>query len=243
MTLKTLALAAAVLLTPVLALAPARAADLPSQPFIHVTGQSSTYIMPDVGELDFAVSASDPDPERARGIVDERTAAIDAMLTRYGVDRADVEVHDVQKTMRAAEPAAPGAAAQYQIKCNMRIKVRTIASWANIVDALLAMPNLDEFGATFDTTERNKVEADLLAEALRNARKRAEGIAAGVGRKLGAASGVTTGELRNVSRAMGMAAADIRPTPGVAVVSDAASLRSVAVIRLAQPVDVIYSLK
>jgi hypothetical protein len=105
------------------------------------------------------------------------------------------------------------------------------------------MPNLDEFGASFDTTERNKVEADLLAEALRNARKRAEGIAAGVGRKLGAASGVTTGELRNVSRAMGMAASDMRPTPGVAVVSDAASLRSVAVIKLLQPVDVIYSLK
>jgi uncharacterized protein YggE len=239
MVLKALALTAVL----VLARPAARAADLPSYPFIHVNAQGVTYVMPDTGEVDFVVNVTDADPEKVRAAAEERIAAVNAVVTRFGVAPVDVEAQNLQRNMRKAEGAAPDGTPQYQIKCNVRIKVRTLASWSSIIDALLAMPNLDEFSTAFDTTEREKVEADLLEQALRNAHARAAGIAAGVGRRLGAAGGVTTGELRNVSRAMGMAAADFKAGPGVVVNNDPASLRSVTVMRFAQPVDVIYSLK
>lgn len=217
------------------------AADLPAYPFVHVQGQGMTYAVPDVGEIEFEVSAIDADPQQARTLVEERLAAVRSLLATHAVPEENITVRDVRRDMPKGEPAA---APTYHLKCNVRIKVTTMASWKDIVLGLLSMPNLDEFGVAFDVSNRAEVERELMADAIKNARKKAADMAAGVGRKLGPAGGVSMGEIRNLSRAMGLTSADFQThRPARDVSSDRASLATINVIRMGQSVDVIYQLK
>lgn len=218
-----------------------QAGDLPAYSFIHVQGQGTSYAVPDVGEIEFVVSINDADPERARVLVEERLLAVRELMTKYAVPEGDITVRDVRREMPKGEPAP---APSYLLKCNVRIVVKTIASWKDIVTGLLAMPNLDDFGVSFDRSDRAAIETQLMQDALKNARKKAADIAAGVGRKLGPASGVSMGQIRNLSRAMGLTEVDYPRDQGARnVTSDRDSLGTISVIRMGQSADVLYRLK
>lgn len=231
----------AVALTLCMAQAIAQGADLPAYPFIHVQGSGMRYALPDVGEIDFEASVIDADPEQARVLLEARLAAVKALLATHAIAEDDFTVRDVRRDIPKGQPLPD----TYRLKASVRIKVRTLASWGKVVTGLLAMPNLDEFAVAFDITDRSKIEAELTAAALKNARTRATDIAAGVGRKLGPASGVSTGEVRNLSRMMGLAASEspLRSKSGADQVGDRNALSTINIIELRQTVDVLYSMK
>ena len=60
----------------------------------------------------------------------------------------------------------------------------------------------------FSPADKQQVEMDLTNEAIKDARKHAEAMAAGFGRKLGLVTGVTTGSLKNLTNAMGLYPSD-----------------------------------
>ncbi len=228
-----------------LALAPfaASASQLPDYPFVHASGNGSVYVAPDVGEIDFEISAYQADPEAARQIVEGRIAELRALVAGLGLADADVEIRDIRKDIRKADPAQPGVV-QYDIKCGVRIKVTDLSKWKALVSPLINMANLDSFMTGFDTSKREQVETELTGEAIKAARRRAEAIAAGFGRKLGPVSGVSTGDLKNLTRAMGLAASEpLRPRGVARNEYDREGLLTINVMRLAQSVDVIFRIK
>lgn len=85
---------------------------------------------------------------------------------------------------------------------------------------------------------------ELMGEAIKVARRKAEAMAAGLGRKLGAASAATSGELKNLTRAMGLAPTDMRysRSPSRAD-ANRPDFLAIDILKLAQPVDVIFRLK
>lgn len=219
----------------------AAAGQLPDYPFIHTNGSSWAYVPPDVGEIDFEIWGGHTTPEAARQLVEERVAEVRKLLDGLGVPAADIEIRDVRKEMRKGE-----AAAQYDIKCGVHIKVTDLSKWKPLVSGLLNTANLDGFMTGFDTTRRAQVDAELTGEAIKVARVKAEAMAAGFGRKLGPVGGVTTGDLKNLTRAMGMAASDearryTRPVGKSEYDRDA--LLMINVIKLSQSVDVIFKIK
>lgn len=237
--LKKLIAAATLVLAPLAG----HASQLPDYPFIHVSGSGSTYFAPDTGEIDFEVSAHDPDPEAARKVVETRAAEVRALVTSLGLADADVEIRDIRKELRKPEQPQPGSPS-YDIKCSVHIKVRELAKWKDLVSPLLDMPNVAGFMIGFDTTEREKVEAELTAQAIKAAQRKAEAIAAGFGRKLGPVNAVSTGELKNVSRAMGLAASDPYRSRSAGNTSyDRDGLLMITMVTLAQSVDVIFRIK
>jgi uncharacterized protein YggE len=221
----------------------APAADLPDYPFIHVSGVGTMVAMPDLGQIDFEISAFDADPAVAVGVVEARATDIRAAMAQAGVPLDDVEIRDVRKDFRKQDPAA-GAPVQYDIRAGVRINVRNLAQWRAAAAPLLTMPNLDGFMIVFDTTEREKIEMALAGDAIRIARRKAEAIAAGLGRKLGAASAVSTGDLKNLTRAMGLAPSESNQRSSTQKIgTERADLLTVMSLKFAQPVDVIYRLK
>lgn len=220
------------------------AGQLPDYPFIHANGSSWAYVPPDVGEIDFDIWGGHTNPEAARQLVEERAAEVRALLVGLGLPAADIEIRDVRKEMRKGE--SPTGVAQYDIKCGVHIKVADLAKWKPLVSSLLNMANLDGFMTGFDTTRREAVDAELTGEAIKVARSKAEAMAAGFGRKLGAVGGVSPGELKNLTRAMGMAASD-DPRRYTRAVSkneyDRDGLLMINVIKMSQSVDVIFRIK
>lgn len=221
----------------------ASASQLPDYPFIHASGNASRYFPPDLGVIDFEVSAYQADPVAARQVVEGRIAEIRALAATVGLPEADVDIRDVRKEIRKADPSQPGVM-QYDIKCNVQIKVADLSKWKAVVSPLIDMQNLDGFITGFESSKREQVEAELMALAIKSAQRKAEAIAAGFGRKLGPVSGVSAGDLKNLTRAMGLALADpLRGRAAGRPVVDREALLMITVMPLSQSVDAIFRIK
>jgi uncharacterized protein YggE len=219
----------------------AQAAELPAYPFIHVSGSALVYVMPDMGEIDFEIAAQDSDPAPALQLVASRAAEVRALLQEAGVDSGSVEIRDVRKEVKKYEGGAP----VYEIRCGVKVTVKDLGKWKAIVAPLLEKPNLDGFMTVLDTSERGTVEMALMADAIKDARRKGDVIAAGFGRKLGAVGGVSPGELKNLTRAMNMAPSEYyqRTKPGEQNTADRTELLAVNLLKLGQSVDVIFKFK
>ena len=221
----------------------AAAAGVPAYPFVHASGVGATSVMPDVGEIDFEIIASDTDPATARSVVETRIAQIRALAEGVGVPVEDVEIRDIRKDLTKGDDINP-AAPSYDLRSSVHIKVANLFKWAELVGPLVDMPNLDGFATSFDTTDREKVEMALVAQAMLSARRKATAMAKGAGMKLGAVTAVTLGDLKNLSRAMGLAPSDSRYAgSGTRSAYNRKDLLAIDIIKLAQPVDMIFRLK
>lgn len=233
--LKQLALAAALAL-PVAA----QASPLPAYPFVHVSAEASRYTTPNIGALDFLIVAAEPDPAVARTTVETRIAEVRALLAEQGIPPEDLETRDVRR-----EPGKNGAAepTAQELRVSVHLIVRDLSKWRAVVAPLLDKPNLADFATSFDIVERDQFEADLMLDALRDARRRAEIIARGAKRKLGAVTAVTPGGVKNVGAAVGLVRADFSYTRARASNVEARNFLSVDALKLVQPVDVVFRLE
>lgn len=223
-----------------------QAADLPSHPFIHVSGMGYIELMPDIGEIDFEITAHDPDPEAARTVVETRIGEIRALLAPLGLAQEDIEIRNVSKVMRKTEQSVQSGVL-YDIKSGMRIRVRDIAKWRDVISPLISMQNVDGFMIFFDVTDRVKAETELMGNAITSARKKAEMMAKASGRALGPVAGMSTGDLKNLSRALGFVAVpidySIRQQNSSRSGGNREELLGIIPVKLSQPVDIIYRIK
>ncbi|BDT60760.1 hypothetical protein MasN3_42540 [Massilia varians] len=102
------------------------------------------------------------------------------------------------------------------------------------------MKDLESLVVSFNRSDRDKVEAELLQQAIGTVRLKAKDIARGIGARLGAATGVSIGPLKNLSNAMGLSS-DANARGGAGGRRGARTeMALVQAMRLAQSVDVIY---
>jgi uncharacterized protein YggE len=212
----------------------AQASNLPDYPFIHTSGEGFAMILPDMGEIDFDITAFNADPAVAVAVVAERAAQVQALM----VDgESSAAMRDMRKEMRAAE-------ADYAVRSSVHIVVRDLSKWRSLMQALLAMPNLDHLSTTFGRTDREKAELELTANAVKDAQRRAEAMAAGFDKKVGAVSAISSGQLRNLTNAVGLMPGDLyyRNRSVDAAPADKDFLAT-EVLRWTQTVDVIFRIK
>lgn len=220
----------------------ASASQLPDYPFIHVSGNAAQYAIPDIGVIDFEIVASDADAAAARAVIEHRVAEVRALMQAQAMGAEDVEVRDVRQEI--AKGGAPGSVPVHELRCSVHVNVRDLSKWQALAGGLLGKPNLAGFAAAFDSSAREKIEAELMAAAIRDAQRRATAIAAGFGRKLGPVTAITSGALKNLGNAMGLVQADFtyrRESRSQQV--DNQDILAINMLRLAQPVDVIFRIK
>lgn len=221
----------------------ARAAEFPDYPFVHTSGTGFLFVAPDLGEIDFEIALFSADPDAARQAVEARIAEVRRVLASAGVAASGVAIGDLRREIRKADPGQAGVV-EYDLKCSVRIEVSDLSAWKAVMTPLMAMPDLTGFMISFDSSKRQQIEAELTAQALNTARGRAAAIASGVGRKLGLASAVSTGELKNLTRTMGLSGMQgvASRNPGRNDLSQE-ELLTIVTMKLSQSVDVIYRLK
>ena len=215
------------------------AAELPSYPFIHVSGSGEVRVRPDLGQVDFEIVATGADPVLALQIVSTRVAEIRTLMAASGIPADDLEIRDMRQEIKKGDSAI----AVYDVRCGVKIVVRDLTKWKTLLSPLLGTPNLDGFVTSFDTTERPRVESELMKEAIGAARRKGETIAAGFGRKLGPVGGVSTGELKNLTRSMNLTPSEFSQRGRGPEALPREDLLMVNLIKLAQGVDVIFRIK
>jgi len=213
----------------------AQASNLPDYPFIHTSGEGFTMIVPDMGEIDFDLSVFNADPEAATALLAQRAAQVQALMAE---GESSATVRDARKEMRAAE-------ADYALRSSVHIVVRDLGRWRPLMQALLALPNVDHLSTTFARKDREQVERELVASAVRDAQRRAESMAAGFGKKVGAVSAVSSGQLRNLTGAVGLMPGDLyyRNNRTVDAAPADKDFLAIEVLRWSQAVDVIFRIK
>lgn len=224
--------ATALAIAAVLHAAPARAADLPAYPFIHVTAAADLHVMPDTGEIDFDIVSTDADLEAAWKLVHERLTASRALLAAQGVKVEDVSVQDVlRRPLKEGERVTA-----IETRAAVHATVRDLNGWTALIQSLMGLPNVESLAVAFSRSDADKIEAELVSRALGAARVKAQNIAVGIGAKLGPAGGVALAPLKNLSNAMGLAS----DAPRYPSVSSPRDPQLVSVQKFVQGVDVIY---
>lgn len=233
--LKQLALAAA-LAAPVAA----QASPLPAYPFVHVSAEATRYTTPNIGTIDFLVSAVESEPGQARAAIEARMEEVRTLLQEQGVPLEDLETRDVRREPGSSKTAE---ATPQELRVSVHLIVRDLSKWRAVVAPLLDKPNLTGFATGFDLTERDAFDAELMADALRGARRRADIIAKGSRRKLGAVTAVTPGGVKNLGAAMGVVRTDFSYQRSRPANVGARDFLSVDALKLMQPVDVVFKLE
>lgn len=217
---------------------PGLAADLPTHPFIHVGASASLGVLPDTGEIDFEIVSAEADATAAWQQVTQQLEASRALFAGHGIAPQDVSVQDILRRPRKTEVAGD-APPQMDTRVAVNVTVRDLASWSAMVKALMAMQNIESLAVAFSRSDRDRIEAELVTQALANARTKAQNMARGIGAKLGPATGVSLGALKNLSNAMGMATEpNGRYADGGG--EQPRDLSLVAAMTMVQGVDVIY---
>jgi uncharacterized protein YggE len=211
------------------------ASPLPDYPFVHTSGSAEIYVPPDHAVIDLVVTASDADAAQAHRAIEARLADLTAALAAQGVQGADVVPRQVRKELRRN-----GEAVLADLKCGMQVQVRDLAKWREVMLVLLDKPDITDLATSFRTSERERIDRQLMADALKDARHKAELAAATLGKKLGDATAVSPGPLRNLGSALGLAGGDpgrmtVGGTPG--------DMLQIQALRMVQNVDVVFRLK
>jgi uncharacterized protein YggE len=224
--------ATALAVAAVLHIAPARAADLPAYPFIHVTAAADLHVMPDTGEIDFEIVSTDADLDAAWKLVHERLTASRALLAEQGVQVEDISVQDVlRRPLKEGERVTA-----IETRAAVHATVRDLDGWTALIQSLMGLPNVEALAVAFSRSDADKIEAELVSQALGAARVKALNIARGLGAKLGPAGGVALAPLKNLANAMGLAS----DAPRYPSVSSPRDPLLVGVQKFVQGVDVIY---
>ena len=222
----------------------ALASGLPSYPFIHATGTAFSFVLPDLGEIDFDVSVFDPSPEAATLLAQTRITEVKALLVEQGLPEAaaGIEVRDVRKEIRKGaeqDPANP----QYLIKASVHINVADLSKWPAVMRPLLAMPNLDAFAVTFGATERIRLEEELMGEAVKDAQRKADAMARGFGKRVGAVAGISSDQLKNLGNAVGLVPSDRFQRANSRQRQNPDDMLMVTVMKMGQTVDAVFRIK
>jgi uncharacterized protein YggE len=227
---------------------PAVASTIPDYPFVHVTGSAFRMEMPDIATLDFQIVAAEADPAAARAVIEARMSEVRALMQQLGIDADDLQVREVRQGVRK-ERAADGAPV-YELSADVHIQLRNVANWPALGGGLLGKPNLDSFAASFDLSTMEQVNDELVLEAIADARRRAEVMAAASGRRLGPVMAATPDALKKLGTAMGLEREEFRmPRSGRGTGNqragdiDRETFVMVQSLKLRQPVDVVFRLE
>ncbi len=222
----------------------ALASSLPSYPFIHVTGEATLSLRPNIGEIDFELTELSADPELTLSMIEKSSADVMTLLASYALDFEDVEAAEIKKYVSAVEYLEPPETAKkYRLMRNFHIVVRDIQKWNSIVTSLLAKPYLGNFSIHFGCSDMEKIQTDLVMMATANAKENAKRLAQGLSVSLGNVSAVSQSPLKSISTLLGL---DGMVKREEALIQNKPITRDFAVpawLKYKQNVDVVFRIK
>ncbi|KFI08885.1 SIMPL domain-containing protein [Massilia sp. BSC265] len=219
---------------------PGLAADLPAHHFIHVSAAADVHLMPDIGEIDIDIVSLEPDADAAWKLVTERLEASRALFVQHGVVAEDIFVQDIVRRPRKVDALPAGEPMPMETRVAVHVTVRELGQWTPLLRTLLVMKDIESLAVSFNRTDRDKVETDLVTQALAMTKSKAVNIARGIGARLGPVTGVSLAPLKNLSNAMGMASDPNGRYTGDRRSPPREDMALVQAMRLVQAADVIY---
>lgn len=185
------------------ALSPALAEDKPPMRTITVSASGQVSAEPDMANVSSGVVT---EAATAREALTRNSAAMKKLIA--GLKSAGVEAKDIQTTSFNVNPVysnpREGQAPEitgYQVNNQVTIRARNLDKLGDILDGMVSLGANQMNGLSFEVSKADTLRDDARKDAVANARRRAELIAA--------AAGATLGEVQTISED----ANDYQPRP------------------------------
>lgn len=175
--------------------AQATGSALPSYPFVSTSGKAQLWMRPDIGEVKFEAGTQDASAETAASQLQELSAGALQLLAEHGVQEADIEAYEIEKkTVPVGEQQQPA----YSMGRLFHARVRDLAQWPALIAKLAEMDHITNISSTFDRTDGDDINTQLMSAAADDARNKGTSLAKAFGRKLGPVVAIARGPLDKV---------------------------------------------
>jgi len=175
--------------------AQATGTGLPTHPFVSTSGKAQLWMRPDIGEVKFEAGAQDASSEAAAAQLQELSASLQQLLAEHGVQEADVESYELKKETVPVDGEKPPV---YSMGRLFHARVRDLALWPDLIAKLVEKEHVTNISSTFDRTDGDDIDTQLMAAAADDARNKGNSLAKAFGRKLGPVVAVARGPLTQV---------------------------------------------
>lgn len=145
---------------------------------ITVTGQAREQVKNQVARFQVSVSQTNKDKATAVEAVNNEMAKIIKAVKEFGIEEKDITTQNVS----VVEIDRPK---QWQASNSLEIILRDVNQTSALTDLLQGFSLAQMSGPSLSVDDTNTAEADLLTQAVDDARQRAEKVAVASGRKLG----------------------------------------------------------
>ena len=194
---------------------PLRAEDKPMDRLITVSASGYAYAEPDRARLATGVTAEADTAEAALSANTELMQKVVAGLKDAGIDAKDIQTSTFHVEPRYTNPRDGTAPAVngYRVSNQVAILVRDLKSLGGLLDKLVSLGANQVNGLTFEVSAAETLKDEARKEAIANARRRAELLAAAAGAEVGEVVNIAEETGYGGPRPMAMRAAKAESVP------------------------------
>lgn len=172
--------------------------QMTSAPVITVTGEATSEQKSQIASYNAGVNEISDNKDQAIASVNEKVAAIIAAAKGFGIKAEDIKtqninVYQMQEQYYDETGRQKQRAGQWQVNNAIEVKLREVDRAGALADVLAKAGANQLYGPNFQLDDTREAEKELLSEAIDDARKKAEAVAAASGRTLGKVISVTEG--------------------------------------------------
>ncbi|MDX6765858.1 MAG: SIMPL domain-containing protein [Candidatus Methylacidiphilales bacterium] len=151
------------------------------------SGEASIEVKPDIATIGFQVLSFNKDAAIATQDLALATQKIVTYFSEQNVPAKDIEAHDIEKNIvrRTDDSGRLLEILGYEITRSFSVKLTDLKKFEKTMYDLYAMPNISRLHTSFESEDREKLEAELMQKACLQATAEAEQMAKGFGVRLG----------------------------------------------------------
>jgi uncharacterized protein YggE len=152
---------------------------------VTASGAGTAQAVPDTAEMYFGVSTTSPNAKSALDEAAKVAEQIAAAVKEQGVAGEDIQTQDVSVYPQTVDQDGKQIITGYQASLSVRVKVRDIATLGEVISAANAAGANTISGPSFTVADPAPARAEAIDEAVADARKSAEAMAAAAGKSVG----------------------------------------------------------
>lgn len=162
------------------------AGDVPNFPYLIASGSAEIKVQPDSAKISFSVTEFNKDAKEASLKVFKQGQAVLAIAKELGIPKEQVTSSEYTKATKRKRDDHYNDLdiLGYDVSQDYTIEINNIAQYSVLADQLLKLGNLENIRTSFDVSNRLVIEGDLLKQATKDAKKRANDLAEGMGVKV-----------------------------------------------------------
>lgn len=229
------------------------ASALPDFPFVGVQGHAIKEVEPDTASVGFTILAFSEVADDALKTVQKRSNDVIQLAKEFNLEDNQVislGIHnDIKRDVNRDSGYERTSILGYEVSQSFKLEMTDLSNYSAFIDRLITLGNIDRIYPIFDVTNKKEIERDLVAEAGKDARQKADDLANAMGVKIKSVYAINQGESFNYYFAkFGLqetvrVGGDLRAEMAIAAPDRSMNMMVPKSIKVEKKVNVVYKLK